>query len=413
MDRSAALDVILLLCLLAAVLSAATPVPQRIGYLLATGTYAVVLAISFVRGRLAVRFDRVVLVPVIALWAVFLVEYWLHPDGTTLRTGTYIVFSALNLFVVPATFPREAFIDALAVVSAVVAGIALPLVWFDVMYNGGLLGVWHSSKYLDSVLTNPNKLSALSAFGFVAMFGVARSRRRKWVAVVGGGCCLVGLAVSQGRAAALGVVGAVVLLGVYRLFGTRAVVGVTVIGIAGAAVLFRLALGPIGGIEATRGVSEAFNNRGGLWSAAIRAILDRPALGYGLVDDGPILAAHGGPTPAGNVFSVHNSYLRMFLMTGVIGGVLYLLVCLAALVRSLEAMARSTALDTAHVFLPLLVVVLVIELFGNSPIFGLSFVSVYGALVFGYSQQGRRLPLRAERVTTLMSERTRDEETGW
>ncbi|RJT00194.1 O-antigen ligase [Halococcus sp. IIIV-5B] len=413
MKHDAVLDFLLLVCLLSSVLLAATPISSGTGYMLATGVYIIVLAISFARGTLAVRFDRAILLPIVALWVVFLVEYWFHPGGrATFRTGAYIVFSALNLFVIPATFSREGFVDALAAIAAVVAGIALPLVWFGVTYQGELLGLWHGSTQMNSILTNPNYLSALSAFGFVACFGVARSRRRRWLAVIGGICCLVGFGVSQGRAAILGTVAAIVILAVYRTYGTRAVAGVVAIGIAGAVVGFRLTLGPIAGIDVTQNIGNQLNNRGELWNAAVRAILDRPILGYGLVDDGPILAAYGAPTPGDNVFSAHNSYLRMFLMTGVVGGVLYLLVCLAALRQALRTMARSTSTDSLSVFLPLLCVVLILELFSNSPIFGVSFVSVFGALVVGYSQGERRIPLRAERIWMVMVKAGRNEQDG-
>lgn len=74
----------------------------------------------------------------------------------------------------------------------------------------------------------------------------------------------------------------------------------------------------------------------------------------------------------------------MFVMTGVLGGVVYLLLCAGAIGRGLQTLAHPTAVAR---FFPLtfLAVVLVLGLFNNSPIFGLNFIAVLGSLAVGYT----------------------------
>ena len=393
---------VLLGALLIAGLAAGTSLPRMHAYLLVTGVYAVVLSLCYIRGTLAVGYGRAVLYPTVALWVVFAVVLVLYPtERATLRAGAFIVFSAINLFVVPATFPREQFVDTLAIVAAAVAALAIPLAYPSLQAGQKGLGVWVLSHplmgtdiatpVLTSIFWNPNYLSAVSAFGFVAVIGFARTRRRWWIAVVLGATCLIGLIASSGRAATLALAGAVVLYLAYLAGGTNATIPVVCTGIIGGVFLFILALGGVLGIDLP---TSFFNNRQGLWEATINAIRDQPLLGYGLVDTPPILAEYGAPTPSGNTFGSHNSYLRMFLQTGLIGGVLYSLLCGGALVRSIGATRDGVAIS--GVLLSLLGVFFTLQLFNGSTLFGLSLISSFGALILGFSQHpDRRIEFRS------------------
>ncbi|EMA38836.1 hypothetical protein C447_08438 [Halococcus hamelinensis 100A6] len=75
----------------------------------------------------------------------------------------------------------------------------------------------------------------------------------------------------------------------------------------------------------------------------------------------------------------------MFLISGISGGVLYLGAIGYTLYRSLRVEENSQG--SAGLPLALLVVVLIIHMFNGSTIFGLSFVSLFSALVIGYGQQ--------------------------
>lgn len=386
MTRDPRLHVLLLVMVLVGVLLEATPLSRTPSYVIATMIYLCVLGVAYHRGTLAVRYDPFIVVPTVLLWAVFLIAYVRNPTGSaTLRAGGYIGFSTLNLFVIPATFTREEFADALSVVATAFALVAVPVAIPALALHIGNFGVAGegANVVLTSVFANQNYLSALSAFGIIALFGTMRSGRRKQWAVLGLAICLLGLVASGGRAALLGAVAGFVLILAYELVGSWSVLPIVVVGvIAGVGVV----LIAVSGVLGARTAEALFTHRAALWQAALRAIADRPLLGWGLVDDGPILLGHGGPQPAGNVFSVHNSYLRMFLMTGIVGGVLYLTLCAGAVIRGVQLATNPT--KTVRCFpIALLIAVLILGLFSNSPIFGLSFTSVLGALAFGFASR--------------------------
>lgn len=358
------------------------------GYMIASVVYLGVLAVSSFRDRLAVRYDPLLVVPAVFLWCIFLVGLVRNPTGeAALRTAAYIVFSGLNLFVVPATFSREEFADALSIVAVVAVVLAIPVAIPALVYDTGQVGVWGDGTFpaLTSVFTNPNDLAALSVLGFVAAIATIWSGRSVRWGLLGTLICALGILFARGRGALLGAVAAVVIIAVYKLAGRRAALSVVVLGVVAALSFVWVALSGVLGPESTRAV---FNYRAGLWQAAVRAVADQPFVGYGPVDDGPILVAHGGPTPGGYVRSAHSSYFRMFVMTGVLGGVVYLLLCAGAIGRGLQTLAHPTAVAR---FFPLtfLAVVLVLGLFNNSPIFGLNFIAVLGSLAVGYTASAR------------------------
>lgn len=358
------------------------------GYATASVVYVGVLALAYYRRRLAIRYDPLLVVPVVLLWVLFLIGLVRNPVGQApLRTGAYIVFSALNLFVIPATFTREQFVDALTILATTLVLLAIPVAVPALVFDTGQAGVWGQGTLppLTSVFTNPNDLAALSVLGLVASLGTIRPDRHLGWSAGGLLVCTLGLLLARGRAALLGAIGVFVLLTAYKLLGRRAVLPVVVAGIVAVLCVIVAALSDVLGTDLTR---TLFNHRAGLWQAAIRAVADRPVLGWGPVDDGPILVAHDGPTPGGKARSAHSSFFRMFVMTGISGGVLYLTLCGGALFRGVQLINDPTA-RIRYVPLSLLAVVLVLGLFNNSPIFGLNFVSVFSALAVGYTARAK------------------------
>ncbi|WP_193361385.1 O-antigen ligase family protein [Halococcus hamelinensis] len=386
-------NLLLLLVLLLASLLVGIEIPEGIAYVAVAAVYGIVLIICFVRGRLGIAYSRTFLYLIGVLWAIFVLNVALNPTPRSLLRGiSFIVFSALTLFVVPGTFSREEFIDALSIVAVAVGLVAIPIGASTLLSTGSGFGVYATSgtllgtgielPVLMSIFENPNYLATLSALGLVASFGLADGSRRREIAILFGGVCLLSLVLSQGRAGFLALVGGGIVYIVYRIGGARFATPVVVLGILCAALFFVFAVVSIGGLRVPESV---LNNRQGLWSAAIAAISERPFLGWGLIDTPQILADHGAPTPAGHVFGTHNSYLRMFLISGISGGVLYLGAIGYTLYRSLRVEENSQG--SAGLPLALLVVVLIIHMFNGSTIFGLSFVSLFSALVIGYGQQ--------------------------
>ena len=386
-------NVFLLLILLLGSLLIGLEVPKTTAYVAIAAIYGVVFLICFIRGKLGIAYNKPFLYLIGSLWMIFIVNLVLNPTPKALLRGSsFIVFSALTLFFVPGTFSREEFVEALSIVAVAVGVLTIPLGASAMLSGGDGLGVYSASgallgtgiemPVLTSIFGNPNYLAALSALGVIASFGLADGSRRRGLSILFAGICLVSLVLSQGRAGFLALLGGTVIYAVYRIGGVRIATPVVALGVVGAALFFVLAVVSIGGI----GIPESLlNHRQGLWNAAITATGDRPLFGWGLIDTPQILADHGAPTPADNVFGTHNSYLRMFLISGIVGGALYLAAIGCALYRSLRLEEGFQA--TAGIILGLLVVVFTIHMFNGSTIFGLSLISLFSALVVGYGQQ--------------------------
>ena len=164
---------------------------------------------------------------------------------------------------------------------------------------------------------------------------------------------------------------------------------VVALGALGVVTGFAMVFGVVPGPSAVRNID--LSGRRELWTAAYEAVADRPAIGWGPGNDIRVLAEYA----EGHLNATHNSYLRMFLISGVLGGVTYLVLVINVVITGL----RYTRSEAIFTFL-LLVAFLVLQLFAGMTIFGLSLLSVLGALFVGYTQSSgtvrrKRLDIRA------------------
>jgi O-antigen ligase len=158
----------------------------------------------------------------------------------------------------------------------------------------------------------------------------------------------------------------VFVLGGRDLLILATVGGITSIGV-GLALLFGILPGP-------DVLSEmSLNGRRELWIASVHAFQQEVFLGNGFLGT---LEAVGNP---------HNSYLRMFVSFGVIGGLLYTILVIGVTVGS----ARRTVSIETWTLTALLVAVLIVQLFNQLTFIGISMRSSMIAIVMGYYMLGR------------------------
>ncbi|MFC4990426.1 O-antigen ligase family protein [Saliphagus infecundisoli] len=236
-----------------------------------------------------------------------------------------------NLLVIPRLVPEEVFLWFLPRLAAVTVLLGLftyvigdYALWiFEVrQYSSGptpqIPGFDPGVTTLQSAFPNPNSFGMVTFAGVVAAFVefhrsvVARRPLGASVAAVLMGLCGLGLFLSNARAAMLA---AAVAVGIYAVYavGGRLTVPVTVVasvlGVAG--LLAGMYVGVID-ISAT--------NRFELWSASLGAIRDGPLLfGYGNGSTAEVIDAYHTE----DSFSPHNSYLRVFIQAGFVGGLAY------------------------------------------------------------------------------------------
>lgn len=370
--------------LLAASLAVSSLIPTMVGYVVILAVYALFIGTLLATDRFAVIYHWAVVPMVLLIWVVFALTTALDPTGAgLLRLGAFTVITGINLFIIPAAIDRATFHDVLAVTAGAFVLVGLPTAFVG---SYGIAGVvispWHTDLELlgvafntpVSIFDNPNYLSSFAAVGAVAA-GARYSRSHAPLAAGLVGLNALGVVLAGGRAALLALVVAGGLYVVYRLFGPTAMAAVVVIGALGVVVGFAMVFGIIPGPSVITNVD--LSGRRALWTAAHEAIVDRPAIGWGPGNDIRVLAEYA----EGHLNATHNSYLRMFLISGVLGGGAYFVLTIAIVAIGL----RNVRSEELFTFL-LLVAFLTIQLFSGMTIFGLSLLSILGALFVGYVQ---------------------------
>jgi O-antigen ligase len=380
-----------------------------IGYLAVVGA-TVTIVVTAVRrndGALPVRAHPTIVLPLVVLWLVFVAVALVHPSLAALkRAPAFVVFSAAFVLIVPAVLPIEAFGRASAYLGAVATLLSVPgVLTGQVLF--GLVEVSRGSIVPTAGFNTQNHLALLTLFGTLAGAAVLwRTYSRSSSALLGSRSelarrydhwlaiavvlCAIGLSLSRGRAALGTFVLAVALAGVYRLGDWRGFAA-TALTVAGAAATGILVAVFAPDLIAATGVS--LTNRTGIWSATVRAIAARPLVGWGFVNPVSVLSSIA-PSVS---HSFHNSYLRMFFVGGIVGGVAYLaflagvLWCAVATLRA--PFPREYALSRAAIPVAVL---LFAHVFAGETIFGLSLGSVLSAVFVGYTQ-----PTAAQRTLQL------------
>ena len=301
----------------------------------------------------------------------------------------------LNLFVLPRYVSRGAFLWTVAVVSGVVMAASLPVyVLGEYAVFGQPVRLWGTTSalpllgvelpFFQSIFGNPNGTGVLAFAGTVCAVTVAHrafldatwapsGTRVSPLAVLGGLLAVVnGLAllVSFSRtswlaaAVALGIYVAAVALGRDRLPHA-------VLAAGGAVAVFLLVV-----FLSVLGVNT--NGRFVLWGGGLRAVLDAASpLGGGMVSSSEVIAPYIEGQYEG--FSVHNSYLFMFMRAGLLGGVAYLALTIGSVI---DAAARR--FDAEVPFVALAAGFAVHQLFESYTLYQFGIGSVLGALAVGY-----------------------------
>ncbi len=339
-----------------------------------------------------ISFDRNVLLFFVVIYGVYLIHYLravFHYLPTSslagspiVRAPVFIVSSVLAVFVIPHTFSFEDFYDSLYIVSIGTALVGLPTVFVS-KYT--LIGVtisqfsqnspllMFSAPILSSVFSNPNIFGIFSSIGL--LIGFSKVFRGQWgsttVAIP-----LLTLAVLLSRSRTAYVATLVGLLVVGSRKKTRIDLSWIVYAVVFGVFMFSGFVVIVEQPGQVLGVS--LSGRKVLWDSVLSAVLAKPVLGHGPFSTTQIL---GGFLPKEQVGKhAHNSYLRLFLTTGVIGGVSYFALTVYTAIVAFGS--RYSADD--YLLLSLLSGLAVFQLFESFSLFGLSILSFVAASVYGY-----------------------------
>ena len=326
-----------------------------------------------------IRMPFSVLVSVLVIYALFVFHGVTKPDNIELiaRVFIFIPVSFTLVFLFPNVLDKEDFLKFISLLAGTiifigipgaVVGNALPLI--SVHSTTSVFGL--SFYIIESTFNNPNPLAELAFFGAISSLVWLKGSTIRRVLI---SICALGLFLAQSRAIFLAVTSAsfVYVAGnsLSRERFHQLISICLILGTIGYLMLSQLIPGP--------SVFEQIYLSGRLdvWRAAVEAVNARPILGHGPGDISAIVRPFSeGYVGAG----IYNSFLRLFVTTGVIGGLCYVYIFVYSITNHAKLILNKESLIVHS----LTIGFVVNELFSGNSIFGLSTTSAIGAILIGY-----------------------------
>lgn len=326
-----------------------------------------------------IRVPFSILASILVLYTLFIFHGITKPDNIELiaRVFIFIPVSFTLIFLFPTVLDVENFLKFISLLAGTIVfigipgaivGNAIPLI--SVHTTTSVFGL--SFYIIESTFYNPNPFAELAFFGTISslVWFKGSTVRRGLIAI-----CALGLFLAQSRAAFLAVSAAVFVYvaGNYlnREYFHQLISGCLLLGTISYLMLLQLIPGP--------SILERIYLAGRLdiWHAAIEAVKARPILGHGPGDLPTIVGAFAeGSVGAG----IYNSFLRLFVTTGVLGGLCYVYLFVYSITNH-----AKLKLDRESLIVHSLTIGFVVnELFTGNSMFGLSTTSVIGAVLIGY-----------------------------
>ncbi|MFC5279715.1 O-antigen ligase family protein [Halorubrum rubrum] len=357
--------------------------PQLIGYIAAALLYTFVLCYTLPR-------DTIMVIPnwvAATLTVIFLIAFYhlvATPRlGIVTRTIAFFGLIFTNLVYLPRIIPERYFFAMFARLSTVIVCIGfIPLIGptaifgFDLSlwpYQASVVSIQFNA--ITSIFSNPNVLGFLSLIGTICA-AVEYRLYDTQLSIGLFGVSLMGLIFTDYIGGWLVLIALVILWLSYQIWGRSGVLGTTfvggVCGVVILAVVFDLLPGPY------ILQSQDLSNRKPLWLAGAAAFSQNPILGtgFGTADlmMEPFLDRLEGYSP-------HNSFLRMFIETGLIGGGAYLSIHVLAITQT----ARAITDERSFFLFGFVVIAVITQMFETFSIFGLSMRSTIVTLGIGYA----------------------------
>lgn len=399
LNRDALGKVSIVLILLSSMLVRSLGIPLVVAYTLASISYSLFILYAFKMNclKISVTTKSAILITIIYLIIITNIlitpiqgEYTISP----LIRGTLIItFTSLNLYLIPQQLNSHDFFSVLSRISAITVLISLPTAILDSYsifgytiyayeWNFNLPIPLFSNQIINPIqgpFNQPNIFGFVTSIALMGSLGEFRSQQTKLLPTLLVLLNFLGSYLSGSRAAFLfSIIGATMFFiyprigpAVARLSSTLLLLSVIIFTIIYSGIIPLPDQLPFVNLEGRRG----------LWATAVEAIKTRPIIGFGPGDQ----VDHLRPFYNGiRAQSTHNSFLRMFLTTGIVGGVSYILLTYHAMISSVSNIETDAQSSVAAA----IIVLVLHQTFAGFAIFasvGVSVYAVISAVVFGYA----------------------------
>lgn len=356
-----------------------------LGYIIVLAAYLLVLLYAFSTETVVLRTSRwaILFIGVIAVIASY--HLAVNPSAEKfVRTPLFIGIAVINVMVLPGLISERVFYTLLARLSASIVCIGfISLLGGPSTIAGIDIGPMHAPfsvvgvkiQPMASIFTNPNTLGFLSLIGVIsaaAEFRLHQTRISLGLINISG----LGLLLSYYQTGWLALTAVVLLYLAYRARGKAGVLTTTLFGGTLVIVLFSVVFSLLPGPDSLQ--MHQMSGRRELWLAGATVFQHQPFLGYGFGESvgliQPYLTEMHG-------LGLHNSFLRLFIETGLVGGGAYLAFHLLGILQTV----RSISTEQSMFLFVLVVAFTIIQIFNSLTLFGLSIQSVLISLGFGYA----------------------------
>lgn len=301
--------------------------------------------------------------------------------GSLIRFISILTFTTITLFVLPWIIPFRYFIFSVTRLSAILVPIGfLPYFGLSPQYGIFDLSLFGASIYwypelapITSVFINPNAFGFLLFVGTVTAFTEWRLYQNKVVSVLFG-IVLIGLLFTNYRSGWISFVAAIGVYVIYTVAGPKLLTRITLGGLSIIIIVFGMMFAVLPGPQFLTEIS--LNNRREPWVASVYALNEQLLFGHGLGNVNEALQ----PYKSESAPSIHNSYLRMFVAFGIIGGILHLAFIIFTLIGSLQKNPSKNFLPISMLLMGFFFVMI----FNGLSFIGISMHSVLIALTMGY-----------------------------
>lgn len=373
------------------VISSSFLMPGLAGDVLAVGMVLLIL-LCFTLSQVEIATPKYTIVFLFPIYFLLLLNMIRVPAGESLWSGQFvrvpsvILVNLTCIFAIPALYDFDSVVYAVNRIAALVIIVGVPSVflgdhqflWISIdPYTSFDIfpGLNATLPALRSIYPDTNAASKIAMFAlFLALYEYRRDKKLATRSLLG--IAIGGVYLTHSR----GVILAVFCGFVIYLLGIYANREVTVLAL-GALIFtsfvgFLFFSGVLPAPEAIKSINLSL--RGDAWRAAIAAFIDHPLLGMGFGESAHLIAPYFEQEI---VLSPQNSYLKIFVTTGVIGGTSYLLFTVTSVLLG----AYNESMGKVPIeLLSLCTALVIIQIFENFSLFGVNQSSVLASIMFGY-----------------------------
>ncbi|PSQ53011.1 hypothetical protein BRD20_04755 [Halobacteriales archaeon SW_8_65_20] len=334
---------------------------------------------------------NIILYMILTIWGMLLLNVFrlaLQGEVTLViaaRIFTYISVGAAMLFVTPYKIRKYIVLISTARIAVILSIIGFPAVVWDFIFARGAGGFTRFSfiqsipsgsvrvPALTSVFYNTNQLSFLLLVGLLAAVW-EHHRRQSILSIVQVILIALGLYLNHSRGAMLSAAIGLVIIELGRRSIKRRDMAMIIActGVCAGITILSISIFQASPIVNLTGRME-------LWGAAVDAFYRQPVLGYGPRNTGQVIE----PYVSGSRLSgkhPHNAFIRMFLTSGVFGGVSYALLMWTPNIHGIQL---SDSIDDV-IIVGICTSICINQMFEVYTLFGLRIQALASALFFGF-----------------------------